>query len=93
LPDWGEAGLKTLPLPAQQHGNARGINLIRGHINQGENKMLRRGSIVLSILFWLIQFFLLRGYAATSLPGNAVGFIAEFGLPLWLLIMGAKDLK
>lgn len=55
--------------------------------------MLKRDSIVLSILIWFVQFFLLRGYAATSLPGNAVGFIAEFGLPLWLLIMGAKDLK
>ncbi len=55
--------------------------------------MLKRGSIVLSILIWFIQFFLLRGYDAISLPSYSVGFIAEFGLPLWLLIMGAKDLK
>ena len=45
---------------------------------------------------WLIypfQFFLFPGYEVISYLSFAVGFIGEFGLTLWLLIMGAKDQK
>jgi hypothetical protein len=50
LHDRGEGGLKTLPLLAQHHVNARGMDLINVHnTSPRENKMLKRGSIVLSI--------------------------------------------
>lgn len=42
------------------------------------------------VLSWFFQFFLLPAYPAISYPGLAVGFIAEFSLSLWLLIMGVK---
>ncbi len=45
---------------------------------------------------WLIhplQFFLFPGYEAISYLSFALGFIGEFSLTLWLLIMGAKDQK
>ncbi len=43
---------------------------------------------------WLIypfQFFLFPAYEVLTYLSFAVGFIGEFGLTLWLLIMGAKD--
>jgi len=46
---------------------------------------------------WLmnfLQFFLFPpGYEVITYTSWALGFIAEFGLALWLLIMGAKDQK
>ncbi len=45
------------------------------------------------VLVWFFQFFLFPGYAVYSYPSYAVGFIAEFGLTLWLLIKGVKDQK
>ncbi len=44
-------------------------------------------------LSWFIQFFLFPGYGIFSYPGNAIGFIAEFSLSLWLLFMGVKEQK
>ena len=43
---------------------------------------------------WLmtsLQFFLFPGFNAITYISYPLGFIAEFGLTLWLLIMGAKD--
>ena len=40
-----------------------------------------------------IQVFLFPNYVVITYPGLAVAMIAEFGLALWLLIMGAKDQK
>ena len=45
------------------------------------------------LLICVFQFFLLPGYEVISYPFMAVSFIAELGLTLWLLIMGAKDQK
>jgi hypothetical protein len=45
---------------------------------------------------WLmtsLQFFLLPGFQAITYVSYPLGFIAEFGLTLWLLTMGAKDQK
>jgi len=45
---------------------------------------------------WLmnsLQFFLFPGFTAITYVSWPLGFIAEFGLTLWLLIMGAKDQK
>ena len=45
-------------LPAQVHGNARGMDLINVHnTSPGENKMLKKGSLVLSI--WCVINFML----------------------------------
>jgi hypothetical protein len=44
-------------------------------------------------LSWFLQFFLLPGYGILAYPGNAIGFIAEISITLWLLIMGVKDQK
>jgi hypothetical protein len=44
-------------------------------------------------LSWFLQFFLLPGYGILAYPGNAISFIAEISLMLWLLIMGAKEQK
>jgi len=41
-------------------------------------------------MIWFFQFFLLPGYPAIALPGNAASLVAEFSLSLWLLIMGVK---
>ncbi len=53
------------------------------------------GIIVMIECFgWLMypfQFFLFPGYEGISYLSFAIGFIGEFGLTLWLLIMGAKD--
>ncbi len=45
---------------------------------------------------WLIypfQFFFFPSYVGISYFSFAIGFIGEFSLTLWLLIMGAKDQK
>jgi hypothetical protein len=45
---------------------------------------------------WLLypfQFFLFPSYGAITYLSFAVGFIGEFSLALWLLIMGARDTK
>jgi hypothetical protein len=45
---------------------------------------------------WLmtsLQFFLFPGFQAITYVSYPLGFIAEFGLALWLLIMGAKEQK
>jgi hypothetical protein len=42
-------------------------------------------------LIFVIQHFLLPGYGVISYPCSAVGFIAEFGLTLWLLIKGVNE--
>jgi hypothetical protein len=44
-------------------------------------------------LMYPIQFFFFPGYAVITYLSSAVGFIGEFSLMLWLLIMGAKDQK
>ena len=46
-----------------------------------------------AVLVWFFQFFLLPSYPAISYVCYAVGFIAEVGLTLWLLVMGAKEQK
>jgi hypothetical protein len=45
------------------------------------------------LLLYVCQRFLLPGYVVISYPSLVVSFIAELGLALWLLIMGAKDQK
>jgi len=45
---------------------------------------------------WLmtsLQFFLFPGFTAITYVSWPLGFIAEFGLTLWLLIKGVKDQK
>ena len=53
------------------------------------------GIIVMIECFgWLMypfQFFLFPTYEVISYLSFAIGFIGEFGLTLWLLIMGAKE--
>jgi hypothetical protein len=52
--------------------------------------------LMLHCAFWLmttLQFFLFPGFAAITDISWPLGFIAEFGLALWLLIMGAKGQK
>ncbi len=44
-------------------------------------------------LMYPIQFFLFPGNVVLTYLSSAVGFIGEFSLMLWLLIMGAKDQK
>lgn len=44
-------------------------------------------------LIFVFQRFLLPNCEVISYPCSAVGFIAEIGLALWLLIKGAKDQK
>lgn len=43
-----------------------------------------------AVLVWFLQSLLLPAYPAISYPAWALGFIAEFGLALWLLIRGVK---
>jgi hypothetical protein len=45
------------------------------------------------LLIYVCQRFLLPGYEVITYPCMVVSFIAELGLTLWLLIMGAKDQK
>ncbi len=45
---------------------------------------------------WLmtsLQFFLFPGFTAITYISWPLGFIAEFGLTLWLLVMGVKEQK
>ena len=49
-------------------------------------------------LMGVLQYFLFPGFVGMPFVGitylsNPIGFISEFGLTLWLLIMGAKDPK
>lgn len=44
-------------------------------------------------LLSVVQFFLLPDFSAITYVSYTVGFIAEFGLAFWLLIMGAKEQK
>src|SRR4030042_2115027 len=44
-------------------------------------------------LLFPIQFFLFPGNVVITYLSSAVGFIGEFSLTLWLLIMGAKEQK
>ena len=46
-----------------------------------------------ALLIYVLQRFLLPGYDVIAYPCWAVSFLAEFGLTLWLLIMGAKEQK
>jgi hypothetical protein len=45
------------------------------------------------LLIFVMQRFLLPGYAAISYPSSAVGFIAELSLTFWLLIKGVQYQK
>ena len=42
-----------------------------------------------AVLVWFLQVLLAPGYPAISYPAWAVGFVAELGLGLWLLVRGA----
>ena len=44
-------------------------------------------------LMYPFQFFLFPSYGVISYLSSAIGFIGEFSLALWLLIMGAKEQK
>jgi len=43
--------------------------------------------------FYAIQFFLFPGLVGITYVSFILGFLAEFGLTLWLLIKGAKERK
>lgn len=50
--------------------------------------------LIIHCCTWLmtsLQFFLFPGFTAIAYVSYPLGFIAEFGLSLWLLIMGAKE--
>lgn len=52
--------------------------------------------LMLHCAFWLmtsLQFFLFPGFDAITFISWPLGFIAEFGLTLWLLIVGIKEQK
>ena len=52
--------------------------------------------LMIHCVAWLMTFlqvFLFPGYEAITYLSYPLGFIAEFGLTLWLLIMGVKDQK
>ncbi len=42
-------------------------------------------------LLFVFQFFLFPGFVGITYVSFPLGFVAEVGLTLWLLIMGAKD--
>jgi hypothetical protein len=42
------------------------------------------------VLIWFLQALLLPAYPAISYPAFALGFVAEVGLALWLLVQGVK---
>jgi Domain of unknown function (DUF4386) len=42
------------------------------------------------VCIWFLQVYLAPGHPAISYPSWAVGFIAELGLALWLLVKGVK---
>ena len=41
------------------------------------------------VLVWFLQVFLAPDYPAISYPSWAIGFVAELGLALWLVVKGA----
>ena len=43
-----------------------------------------------AVAIWFLQIFLAPEYPAISYPSWAIGFIAELGLALWLLIKGVE---
>jgi hypothetical protein len=52
--------------------------------------------LMIHCVTWLMttfQFFLLPGFNAITYVSYPLGFIAEFGLTLWLLIVGVKNQK
>ena len=52
--------------------------------------------LMVECFFWLmypIQFFLFPDYVVITYLSSAAGFIGEFSLTFWLLIMGVKDQK
>jgi len=52
--------------------------------------------LMVHCIVWLmnfLQFFLFPGFGAIKYVSYPLGFISEFGLSLWLLIMGAKEQK
>jgi hypothetical protein len=42
---------------------------------------------------WFLQVFLLPDYKILAYPGNAISFVAEISLTVWLLIMTVKEQK
>lgn len=44
-----------------------------------------------AVLVWFLQVLLAPGYPAISYPAWAVGFVAELGLALWLLVRGGTS--
>lgn len=44
-----------------------------------------------AVLIWFLQVFLAPEHPAISYPSWAIGFIAELGLALWLLIKGIRS--
>lgn len=44
-----------------------------------------------AVMIWFLQAMLFPAYRVVSMPGLAVSFVAEFGLALWLLIMGVRE--
>jgi hypothetical protein len=46
----------------------------------------------IGVLIWFLQVLLLPAYPAISYPAFALGFIAEVGLGLWLLVKGVTDI-
>lgn len=44
-----------------------------------------------AVLVWFLQVFLAPAHPAISYPSWAVGFIAELGLALWLLVKGVSS--
>jgi hypothetical protein len=52
--------------------------------------------LMVHCVVWLttaLQFFLFPGFHAIHYVSDPLGFISEFGLTLWLLIMGAREQK
>ena len=46
----------------------------------------------IGVVIWFLQALLLPAYPAISYPAFALGFVAEVGLGLWLLVKGVKVL-
>lgn len=44
----------------------------------------------IAVLVWFVQAFLAPGYPEISYPSWAVGFIAEVGFALWLVVKGVR---
>lgn len=44
-----------------------------------------------AVMIWFLQALVFPEYAAVRVPGLAVSFVAEFGLALWLLVMGVRN--